>query len=244
MNKKKPLSKEQLEECEKAHAIFLSKKKELGLSQRKIADKADISATAVNYYFKGVNPLNLPFALVLSEMLGVKISEFSPRLADEASKISKATSEASKDNSNISESPITPSERETPLISWVNAGSFCESPDQFHPGDAEDWIPVKPRGSSDKIYALKVKGDSMTSPYPNSISYPNGWIIIVDPEQEVLVGMCGIFKQPSDELATFKQLTSDAGKLYLKPLNPQFPMIEVEEGMRVCGRVIGLYLDV
>jgi predicted transcriptional regulator len=43
MNKKKPLSPEQLAECEAAHSIFLKKKKELGLSQKKVADKAGIS---------------------------------------------------------------------------------------------------------------------------------------------------------------------------------------------------------
>lgn len=90
MNKKKPLSPEQLAECEAAHRIFLKKKKELGLSQKKVADKAGISAPAVNLYFKGINPLNVSFALVLSDILKVKVDEFSPRLAKEIERYASA----------------------------------------------------------------------------------------------------------------------------------------------------------
>ena len=90
MNKKKPLSPELREECDAAHRAFLDKKNALKLSQRKVAEAAGISASAVNQYFKGVNALNLPFATVLSEMLGVPIESFSPRLAEEAKMVSSA----------------------------------------------------------------------------------------------------------------------------------------------------------
>ena len=90
MSKKKPLSPELREECEAAHRIFLEKRKELALSQKKVADAAGISAPGVNLYFKGINALNLPFATVLSELLGVPIDSFSPRLAEEARTVASA----------------------------------------------------------------------------------------------------------------------------------------------------------
>lgn len=83
MSKKKPLSPEQLAECEAAHRLFLAKKNELKLSQKKVADAAGISPPAVNLYFKGVNPLNAKFASILAGLLGEPVESFSPRLARE-----------------------------------------------------------------------------------------------------------------------------------------------------------------
>lgn len=128
-----------------------------------------------------------------------------------------------------------------PLISWVKAGEFCESHNPFEVGDAEDWLPC-PNGCGEKTYALRVKGDSMTSPYPGSRSYPDGVIIFVDPDKEVLPGNRGVFKTPDTNEVTFKELVSDAGNLYLRPINPQYDKILVDKSMTTCGLVVGSYL--
>lgn len=83
MTKKRILPPDRLAECEAAHALFLSKKNELSLSQKKIADAAGMTPAAVNLYFKGINPLNAKFATVLARLLEVPVESFSPRLADE-----------------------------------------------------------------------------------------------------------------------------------------------------------------
>lgn len=131
---------------------------------------------------------------------------------------------------------------DVPLISWVRAGQFCETEDPFEPGDAFGWE-ARPKGGGDNCFALVVEGDSMTSPFPNKHSYPSGVKIIVDPDQEVLPGMRGIFKTADSNQATFKELVSDNGELYLKPLNPQYPTIKVTEGMTICGKVISTVRD-
>lgn len=87
MSKKKPLTQEQQAECRAAHELYLLKKNKLGLSQKKIGDAAGITAPAVNFYFKGINPLNVQFALILSRMLDEPVGRFSPRLAKEISRI-------------------------------------------------------------------------------------------------------------------------------------------------------------
>jgi phage repressor protein C with HTH and peptisase S24 domain len=83
MTKKRILPTELLKECSDAHELFLSKKNELKLSQKKIADEAGMTPAAVNLYFKGINPLNSKFAAVLARMLDEPVSAFSQRLADE-----------------------------------------------------------------------------------------------------------------------------------------------------------------
>lgn len=130
---------------------------------------------------------------------------------------------------------------EVPLISKVAAGRWCESPETYEMGDAEDWLP-KPKGAGERAYALRIEGDSMTSPYPGQRSYPHDTIIYVDPDLEPLPGKRVIAKIPGTNEATFKTLTNDAGKLYLTPINPQYNKILVDEDVLICGVVIGSYL--
>lgn len=94
MTKKRILPPELLAECAAAHELFLSKKNELKLSQKKIADEAGMTPAAVNLYFKGINPLNTKFAAVLARMLDEPVSAFSPRLADEIASLTKGPDKA------------------------------------------------------------------------------------------------------------------------------------------------------
>lgn len=90
MTKKRILPSDRLAECEAAHALFLSKKNELKLSQKKIADAAGMTPAAVNLYFKGINPLNAQFAAVLARMIQEPVEAFSPRLAEEIRNMTSA----------------------------------------------------------------------------------------------------------------------------------------------------------
>lgn len=129
--------------------------------------------------------------------------------------------------SNVTEGPALG--RPVPLISWVRAGELCEAIDLLHPGDAEEWITVVgtlPEGS----YALRIQGDSMEP------RFPSGGIVIVDPERKPDNGSFVIAKV--DGRATFKQLTGDGLRWYLKALNPAYPMIDCTEDMHICGVVV------
>ena len=66
-------------------------------------------------------------------------------------------------------------------------------------------------------------------------SYPNGSMIIVDPDAEALPGKRVIARVGNE--TTFKELVEDAGQWYLKPLNPMYPMIKVDETVHICGVV-------
>lgn len=91
MTKKRILPPDLLAECATAHNLFLSKKNELKLSQKKIADAAGMTPAAVNLYFKGINPLNMKFAIVLARMLNEPVSAFSPRLAADIAALSSTS---------------------------------------------------------------------------------------------------------------------------------------------------------
>jgi len=127
-----------------------------------------------------------------------------------------------------------------PLVSWVAAGSWCEAVDLFAAGDAEVWMPC-PENIGPRGFALRVEGDSMTSPYPGKESYPHGTIVYVDPDVAYKSGDAVIAKLPDSNEATFKLLVEDAGKTYLQPINPQYPMIVLDRETHICGVVIGSF---
>lgn len=128
-----------------------------------------------------------------------------------------------------------------PLISFVSAGLFCESPDNFSPGDAEEWLPC-PSAHSPRTYALRVSGDSMTSSTPGERSYPHGTIIFVDPEKAHTIGSRVIARIPGTAESTFKVYSEDMGIAYLVPINPRYPTMVMPEGTVICGVVIGSYM--
>lgn len=127
-----------------------------------------------------------------------------------------------------------------PLISWVQAGAWCEVINNFEAHDAELWLSC-PVTISGRGYALKVHGDSMTNPGPGR-SYPTGCIIFVDPEAEVKTGDRVIATVPRTNQATFKVLAEDAGRQFLRPINPQYPIIDITEETHICGKVVGSFI--
>ncbi|MDO6747178.1 LexA family protein [Gilvimarinus sp. 1_MG-2023] len=130
--------------------------------------------------------------------------------------------------------------RRIPLISWISAGAWCESPDQFAPGDAEEWLPL-PNNASEQTFALRVEGDSMTAKVPGARSYPHGTVIYVDPNKEVTNGARVVARAPNGKY-TFKTYFEDAGRMYLKAINTDYPPIDITENLHICGVVIGSYL--
>lgn len=122
-----------------------------------------------------------------------------------------------------------------PLISWVRAGNWDEASDPFQPGDAEDWVPSI-RSHSPRAYALRVRGDSMTAAYGKS--YPEGCIIIVEPERRSPVnGERVIAKLDGTSEVTFKVYKEEDGQRWLQPLNPAHLPIRLP--FKVLGTVIG-----
>jgi len=126
-----------------------------------------------------------------------------------------------------------------PLISWVTAGQMGDVQDIYLPGQADDWVHVYDTKPSPSTFALQVAGDSMTSPIPGDVSFPDGTIIVVDPNRSVDPGNYVVAKDVTTQKATFKRLAYDAGRWYLKPLNPSYPMVEIDDpAVRVIGKVI------
>lgn len=117
-----------------------------------------------------------------------------------------------------------------PLISWVQAGHWAEIIDNYHVGDYEKLI-ITTKNVGPSAFALRVSGDSMEP------EFAAGSIIVVDPDQRAENGSYVVVRLDDQAEATFKQLVVDAGKQYLKPLNPRYPIMEINGNATICGVV-------
>jgi SOS-response transcriptional repressor LexA len=242
--KKRALTPEELRECNALKAIYRFSKSSHGLSQGDLAEELGVSQSAISMYMNGVNALNLPIALKFAKVLKVPLSDFSPRLAGELEGLTGAdeyatdlTHVASADLANPEPSNVALRSQPVlsyryPVISWVAAGAWAEAIEPFAPGAVDEYetSDYKAKGVA---FWLQVKGDSMTAPTGPSIS--EGTLILIDTEADVAPGKLVVAKLIDGNEATFKKLVEDAGKRFLKPLNPSYPMIPIDSNCLIVG---------
>lgn len=190
----------------------------LGLSEQQFADAVGVSRGAVQQWERenGTAPKRKTQPKV-AELLGISVGE----LMNGSNNVSSAG----------------PDRRgKVPLVSEVEAGEYTTI-DNFHPGRSGlDLVPVNVEVRR-HTFALRVHGDSMLS--QTNDSFPEGSILIVEPEMEAVEGDYVIAKNAAGQ-TTFKQLVKDAGESYLKPLNPSYPT-EPLGSARIIGVVREFY---
>lgn len=182
--------------------------REIGaMSKREFADKCGISEGVVRKILRGEGAKDVTIEKI-SKYCGKPLWYFYP------------------EHPNISPGP--PILKKIPVISWVQAGEWSEVVDQFQPGYAEEWIDTTATNHPN-AFALVVRGDSMEP------EFTDGDVITVDPGREAISGSYIIAKN-GDE-ATFKQLVIDGSSVFLKPLNPRYP---IKDMTGVEFRIIGV----
>lgn len=129
-----------------------------------------------------------------------------------------------------------------PLISFVQAGNWCEISNPYEPGVAEEWFPC-PAKHGPRAYCLTVEGESMFNPFSHP-SYEPGSVIFVDPDRMPLPGDRVIVRLENEIAATFKQYMEEGSRRYLKALNPEWKprYIELSAATTICGVVIGKWV--
>lgn len=120
-----------------------------------------------------------------------------------------------------------------PLISWVQAGDWCEAVDPYAVGNAELWLPAADNYSKN-AYALRVRGASMEP------RFREGEIIVINPDGAADSGKFVIARKEGSKDVTFKQLIREGDEAYLKAVNPQWPepIIRMDEAWHICGVVV------
>lgn len=203
----------------------------LGITQTELGSAARVTKSAVSQWERGIAK---PDRDALDEMEHSKYS-INRRWITHGE--SPMVHEYPKSHS-VSEPTANYKGDMVPVISWVRAGQCQPAADPYEPGDAEEWLNC-PTTHGPGTFALRVRGDSMTAPHGRS--YPDGTIIYVDPDKTPENGSRVIAKLDNEEV-TFKELSMDAGRAFLRPLNTQYQALECDESTRIVGVVIGSYL--
>lgn len=164
----------------------------------------------------------------------------SPRNLLDLAKALNVSPEYLKDggeSGNVSYIGVKESKGQYPLVSWVSAGCWLEAVEPYRKDEIDVW-PETTVDASDNSFWLRVKGDSMTSPV--GFTVPEGMIILVDPEREPVSGKLVVAKLENENEATFKQYMIDAGRCYLKALNPHHPPTIVNGNCKIIGVVVDI----
>lgn len=150
----------------------------------------------------------------------------------------QASQEPASNESDHNVENLPQSAKAVPLISWVQAGAFCEAQDEYNVGDAEQWLSCPVRHGP-RTYALRVRGESMRNP-GSKPSFEDGDIIFVDPDLGANHKSLVITKLDESNEVTFKRLLIDGSSWFLEALNPSWPnrIISIQKEAHICGVVI------
>ncbi|WP_167141352.1 LexA family protein [Pseudomonas sp. OTU750018] len=185
-------------------------RKNKGWTLEKLAQEAGTDTGNLSRLERGLQQVNEHLMQKLMGLLNVSVSVSAPGVS-----------------SNIVDGPSI--RGMVPLISWVQAGSWCEVSDIYAVGDAEQWLPC-PVTHGPRTYAVRIRGESMNNPHER-VSFQDGDIVFVDPDRDAMHRSFVVAKLTDTQEATFKQLIIEGTEKYLKALNPSWP----EPFIRVNG---------
>ncbi|MDY3693348.1 MAG: LexA family transcriptional regulator [Proteus mirabilis] len=186
-----------------------------GLSQAQLAKLCGYSAASrIGNYELGERKISAENAIVISEALGISPAKL--MFGSQSNQVIK--------------------NYEYPLFTKIQAGAFSTEFNSYTQKDAVSWIPTTKK-ASERAFWLEVEGQSMTAPLGGKPSFPEGMLILVDPEEEVEFGDFCVARLLNDEF-TFKRLIREGGVEYLDPLNPRFDLITINGNCTIIGKVI------
>jgi len=204
-----------------------SRMKEMDMTQEELANKMGITRGAVTHYLAGRRVPPLKQFQKLASILKADPAWLQFGTANELASSKKM---AEKQEKAITKLPI-------PILSWEQAAEFINVA-KLRRDEIKEWLPHFCTDKS-RWYALRIKGDSMTAPLGQHKNFHEGDIIIVDPDKDSEHGDYVIALLPRAKEMTFKQYVIDGGVRYLKPLNPQYPIVPIDKGTHISGVVVG-----
>jgi len=139
-------------------------------------------------------------------------------------------------NPGIAPAPSEPVRR-VPVVPWDLAAEWAEKPDPARLPTGTPWE-IPPENPPGSIFGLIVRDDTMHA--PSGPAFPVGSTIFVNPRLEADTNDFVVGYTHNRQELTFKKLIRDGAQRYLRPLNPQFPPVSIDDNFRVIGVVVGM----
>jgi SOS-response transcriptional repressor LexA len=193
------------------------KMKELALTQEELARKLGVTRSAVAHYVQGTRHPPLKQMVKLASVLKVDPAWLQFGKPHEANVTPRR---AVKKKSN-----------KIPVLDWRQALSY-------HHDETYEKMLEYFTDSSIECYALQIKGDAMVSPLIQGTSFNPGHYVIVDPNKHAQHGTYVIATTNHKKEAVLRQYIEEGGVNYLKSLNSQYPVIQIDRTTKILGIVI------
>lgn len=200
--------------------------KELSMTQEDLAKELQVTLAAVAHYLGGRRTPPLKQFQKLAKVLQVNPIwlqyGFDPFKETELAKAARKF-----------ELPVEIAR--IPILTWKKIAEIQKLEDIDYM-QQEEYVP---HIYTDELgqYAVRIKGDAMTAPSGHMVSYREGELILVNPWSQKNYGDSVVVVLPDATEATLRQFVMDSGVEYLKPLNPQYPLVKINDDVRFLGVV-------
>ncbi len=202
------------------------RRKELGLTQKEIANGVGISSVAVTYWEKDITTPLSGHMNKLCKLL---------RCTDEWLLYGKGINEL------IGVSDDIFIVKKVPLISLTQAGNWQKIIKNFKPGEFDEWKNIS-TDLNPNSFAIRMEGDSMVNS-TGGVSIPQGSIVAVDTKIKAKNGDIVVAKINEFKQTTLKKIEFDPPYTYLKPLNSNYKTIPTDKPVTVIGVVKQVIFD-
>jgi len=194
-----------------------AKMQELGFTQEDLANKLGVTRSAVAHYVQGTRHPPIKQVIKLASILQVDPAWL------QFGKAQETTTQSHRSKKDVNRIPI---------LDWHQVIDFQSD----YANAKYEYLDYFNRNQIECV-ALLVKGDSMVAPMSQSMSFPQGSYIILDPNKMPINGNY-VLASSSKKDAILRQYIEEGGDVYLKPLNPQYPLLQLERKIKILGVVV------
>jgi len=227
MTKKNVITEQDILVSRRLREIWDDKKEELGLSQEKAAGRMGFSTqAAISQFLNGRIAVNKENVLKFAELLDVSPEEIDPSIEPLLKPIRLAERKKNSNfDTNVKKYPLYTNEQ---LLAMYSSG---------RPVTPFTYISTIKEASNNSFW-LKVSGHSMTAAQGIKPSFPEGVLILVDPEAAVTVGSFCVATLDNHSTLTFKKYDFDGTTGYLVPLNAAYIVVDCDPNTFLVGKVV------
>ena len=196
--------------------------KELGMTQDALAKKIGVTRSAITHYLAGRRAPSLNQFVELAKAL-----ETSPGWL-QYGEVKTIDFEAKE-----LRDKFLSCFHKVPILTWKQISELKDIT-TIHPNEIFAWVPHF-YSDEPNSFALVISNDAMTASLGQNKSFHAGEIIILESKIIPENGDFVVAILTNSNAAIFRQYVVDGGIQYLKPLNPQYPISQIDEQTIICG---------